>query len=219
MKKGIIFDLDGTLWDSCEAIAASWNEYVAKYAQDVQRTFTGETMRALCGLTMTEFGDALFGDLDEKRRYALTDACCEYEVEYLSVPREGVFIVEGLRPVLEELKKEYPLYIVSNCQKGYIEDFLINSKMGDLFEDLECFGDTGQKKSFNIRLLKNRNHLDEAIYVGDTQGDYDSAVEAGVLFVHAAYGYGTIDRDVPAAANISELPQAIEAVVNGDDSL
>ena len=26
MKKGILFDLDGTLWDSAQALADSWNE-------------------------------------------------------------------------------------------------------------------------------------------------------------------------------------------------
>ena len=26
MKKGLIFDMDGTLWDSSENVAASWNE-------------------------------------------------------------------------------------------------------------------------------------------------------------------------------------------------
>lgn len=39
------------------------------------------------------------------------------------------------------------------------------------------------------------------MYVGDIQGDYDSSKKAGVKFIHAAYGFGTIDDDVPAIAN------------------
>ena len=27
---GVIFDLDGTLWDSCRSVAASWAETLAK---------------------------------------------------------------------------------------------------------------------------------------------------------------------------------------------
>lgn len=214
MKKGIIFDLDGTLWDACEAIAASWNLYLERSARDALRVFSGDDLRAVCGLTMKKIGDTLFSDIEEKRRDEITEGCCEFEVEYLSVPREGVEVVKGLGEVLTELKKKgYHLYIVSNCQKGYIEDFLINSGLGELFEDWECFGNTGKEKDFNIRLLADRNGLDQALYVGDTQGDYDSAMEAGTLFVHAAYGYGQVDAPVRAIADILQLPAAAEELL------
>ena len=49
-----------------------------------------------------------------------------------------------------------------------------------------------------IKLIVERNNIDEAVYVGDIQGDYDSSKRAGVKFIHAAYGFGTIDDDVPA---------------------
>ena len=32
MKKGIIFDMDGTLWDSAAEVAESWNETVKRGA-------------------------------------------------------------------------------------------------------------------------------------------------------------------------------------------
>ena len=28
MKQGILFDLDGTLWDSAQAVVDSWNEII-----------------------------------------------------------------------------------------------------------------------------------------------------------------------------------------------
>ena len=49
------------------------------------------------------------------------------------------------------------------------------------------------------------------MYVGDIQGDYDSSKKAGVKFIHAAYGFGTIDDDVPAIRKFSELPRVAEA--------
>ncbi|WP_443599120.1 HAD family hydrolase, partial [Agathobacter sp.] len=55
---------------------------------------------------------------------------------------------------------------------------------------------------------------DEAVYVGDIQGDYDSSKKAGVKFIHAAYGFGTIDDDVPAIHRFSELPQVVSGVFN-----
>ena len=57
-----------------------------------------------------------------------------------------------------------------------------------------------------------RNNIDEAVYVGDIQGDYDSSKKAGVKFIHAAYGFGTIDDDVPAIRKFSELPRVADRV-------
>jgi phosphoglycolate phosphatase len=55
--------------------------------------------------------------------------------------------------------------------------------------------------------------LDKAVYVGDIQGDYDSSVEAGIKFIHAAYGFGTINAPVPKIEAFSELPQIISQVI------
>ena len=68
------------------------------------------------------------------------------------------------------------------------------------------------EKSENIKLIVERNNIDEAVYVGDIQGDYDSSKKAGVKFIHAAYGFGTIDDDVPAIRKFSELPRVADRV-------
>ena len=77
------------------------------------------------------------------------------------------------------LKEKYPLYIVSNCQSGYIESFLAYYHLEDYFSDMECFGNNGMQKGENIARLARRNHLDKAVYVGDIQGDYDASMQAG----------------------------------------
>ena len=100
-------------------------------------------------------------------------------------------MVEFLYPKLEEtlsaLKEKYPLYIVSNCQSGYIEAFLDHYGFGKYFEDIECYGNNLKQKGDNIRLLADRNGLTEAVYVGDIQGDYDASCHAGVGFIHAKH--------------------------------
>ena len=88
--------------------------------------------------------------------------------------RMGRNLYPDLEETLEKLSKQYHLYIVSNCQTGYIEDFISCSGTWSFFEDFECFGNTGKAKGENIRLLVRRSGLDSAVYVGDTQGDYNS---------------------------------------------
>ena len=38
MKRGIIFDMDGTLWDSAENVAKSWNVAIRQYGVGGERT-------------------------------------------------------------------------------------------------------------------------------------------------------------------------------------
>lgn len=114
---------------------------------------------------------------------------------------------------MEQLKKKYHLYIVSNCQSGYIEAFLDYYKLHDLIEDTECYGNNEKSKGENIALLYRRNALDDAVYVGDIQGDYDASMDAGVKFIHAAYGFGTISDTVPEIGTFSELTNVTDQVM------
>ena len=99
-------------------------------------------------------------DLDMRRE--LLEYCCEEENEYIR--RHGGQLLTGLQETLQRLRDQgYHLYIVSNCQVGYIEAFMEYHKLGMFFEDFESFGGTGREKSYNIRLVTERNHLDLAV--------------------------------------------------------
>lgn len=203
-KKGIIFDMDGTLWDSSAEVAESWSHVVAeKYTPD--RVITEEDLRRVMGKTMDLLAAALFPELPEERRMALLEECCQAENEYLR--KHGGRLYPGLEETVKELAGKYSLYIVSNCQSGYIEAFLAYYQMEPYFADTECYGNNGLDKSENIRKVVERNHLTDAVYVGDIQGDYEASRKAGVKFIHAAYGFGDIEQEVP---EIHALPQLKE---------
>lgn len=210
MKKGIIFDMDGTLWDSAGQVAESWNLAAEKMGYK-RKPITTDDMQGVMGKTMDVIAQILFPDAEGAYRDQILEACCEEENTYLR--EHGGILYPQIRETLEILKKDYHLYIVSNCQAGYIEAFLDYYSLWDLIEDTECYGNNGRSKAENIRLLYERNELEDAVYVGDIQGDYDSSRKAGVKFIHAAYGFGTIEEKVPAIARFSELPQVIGDVL------
>ena len=186
MKKAIIFDLDGTLWDSSASVCESWNIVFSRYPE-ITRRLTPADVQGFMGKTLDQiFPIALPDTPDELRRKALNE-CVHYELEYIA--EHG-----GLRETLVELRRSYALIIVSNCQDGYIQDFLDFADMRGLFGDFESAGGTGLSKGENIKLVIERNSIDKAVYVGDTQGDLDSADFAGISFIRAAYGFG---QDVP----------------------
>lgn len=209
MKKGIIFDMDGTLWDSAENVAISWDEVVQKEANGLRR-ITTEDIQNVMGHTMTEIAKMIFPMLDDKEGIALMERCCEEENAYLR--KHGGVLYPQLENTLQILAAQYPLYIVSNCQKGYIEAFLDYYKFDKYFMDIECFGNNNMEKAYNIELIARRNHLEKAVYVGDIQGDYDASMRVGVDFIHASYGFGTINQTVPSIREFSELPKVVSTV-------
>ena len=114
-------------------------------------------------------------------------------------------IYNGVPETIKALSKKYPLYIVSNCQDGYIEAFLKNSGLGGYFKDFTCPAYTGRLKGENIRIIMERNGLDEAVYVGDTQGDVNACKEAEVPMIFAAYGFGEVEGEYPSIQAFTEL--------------
>lgn len=189
----IIFDVDGTIWDSTQSVADSWNKAIREHS-DLDLTLDPVSLSRVFGKTMTEIADALFPALDTEARMKLLDACYAEENRYLE-DHPGL-LYDGVAGTIRNLSLRYPLYIVSNCQCGYIEVMLKTSGLAPYIKDHLCFGETLRPKGETIRLLMEKNSLKSPVYVGDTQGDADACKAAGIPFIFAEYGFG----DVPDAA-------------------
>lgn len=188
----IIFDLDGTLWDSTESIANSWATAIREQTDLDAPPITRDTMVPLLGKLLPDIVSAIFPDESEESKQHILDICTQQEHEDLL--RQCAPLYDGLEETLQQLSEKYQLFIVSNCQAGYIEVFLETSGLGDYFSGHLCPGDTGNAKAANIRELIRRYHLQSPVYVGDTTGDWAAAGEAGIPFVFAAYGLGFVEQ-------------------------
>ena len=205
----VIFDLDGTLWDSSANVINSWNECIARNT-DLGIVITQEQMQGYMGKTMEQIAALLFPMLPEEEQIRLLRLCTAEENEYLKEHGSAYYPKE--KETLEKLAEKYTLAVVSNCQDGYIQIFLSQCGFGELFSDFESAGKTGLDKSGNIRLVAERNGLDSVIYVGDTVMDGEAARKAGVRFVHAAYGFGSPDDYDARITEISQLTDAAEKI-------
>lgn len=206
----LLFDLDGTLWDSAPAVAEAWNEIFQRECTGL-KPLTVDDIHGVMGMTMKEISLALYADVDIPRRDEIFDLCCRYEVEYLYTHCGTLY--PGFRAVMEALKaRGYDLAVVSNCQTGYVKAFLVSSGASDLFIDYEEWERTGLTKGENIRLVMERNRFPQAIYVGDTQKDQDAAKLAGIPFIHAAYGFGKVQSPDASVQSLAELPDVVDAL-------
>ena len=188
----ILFDLDGTLWDATNVTAETWVEVLDRHP-DVKCAVTIDhaAVQRYMGLTNEELASVFFPDLPFDEAFALMEESCALENEWL--PVRGGILYDGVPETLDRLKADgYRLFIVSNCQAGYIEAFLQAHGLGDRFEDIECTGNTGLCKADNIRLIMKRNGLTSPVFVGDTISDGSAARTAGIPFIYAKYGFGEL---------------------------
>ena len=209
MKQGILFDLDGTLWDSAQAVVDSWNEII-ETLPDFHKLITNEDMCQLMGKTMDDIAYTYFNTVSKERALEILQICMDHENAYIE--QHGGVLFPGLEEVLKELSEKYDLFIVSNCQLGYIEAFLSYHKLGKYFKDTECYGRTKRCKGDSIAILLGRQDLEQAVYVGDIEGDFISATQAGLPFIHAAYGFGKVPQAVYAIRSVQELPAMAKKV-------
>lgn len=210
MIDSIIFDLDGTLWNSTPEVADAFNKILTEKHPEVTDEVTAEKLQGLFGLPLDVIAVKLFASTTEQHAIDVMTECCEYECEYLAV--HGATLYEGLEDTLSDLSKRYKLMIVSNCQEGYIQCFFkAYPRLEKFFTDYEYPGRSGKLKADNIRLVIERNQLKNPIYVGDTQGDANAAREAEVPFIFARYGFGDVDSYEEA---IDSLPELSERYLN-----
>lgn len=198
----IIFDVDGTIWDSTIPVAASWNHAIQKYSS-LTLTLDADRLSGLFGKTMNEIGDALFPSLSEEERTKLLTLCFEEENKYLE-NHPGI-VYKDVKETMHSLSKKYPLYIVSNCQCGYVEVMLRTTGLQPYIKDHLCFGETQQPKGQTIQILMKKHGLLSPVYVGDTQGDADASNMAGIPFIFAEYGFGNVPDAQKRILKFSDL--------------
>lgn len=210
MKRAIFFDLDGTLWDALIPLTDAWN--LAMEKSNLPYRFDVKTMQSYMGLLPEETVPLAFPDVDMESGLKLFKITLDAEIEYLA--KQPGKLYKNEEKVICSLSKKYPLYIISNADKGYVENYLNACNMGKYYSGHFNAGDTGMPKWKNILLMKEKENIDEVIYVGDTLKDKEESEKAGVRFIHARYGFGKIENDKNYIDSLEELPNKIEEMFN-----
>lgn len=206
--ESLIFDIDGTLWDSRALVADGYNIQLRREGL-AHLCVTAETLRPLFGKVMTDIADAILAEIPKPERYALMERCMETENRYLHENDCNIGYA-GVRETLEQLAQTYRLFIVSNAQKGYCELCMEKLHIAHLIRGHLCFGDTATEKGATICTLMRRHGIASAVYIGDTQGDLEATRVAGIPFIFAAYGFGSPDSCAARIEDIRQLPDILQ---------
>jgi phosphoglycolate phosphatase len=206
---GLIFDLDGTLWDASASCAMAWNKALENkgvmdfvITQQLAHSFAGKLMDDIFNQYFTFLPPGQYNDM----------AAAYAKEEKFHMKNFGGKLYPDVKEQLKLLSEKYPLFIVSNCLTGYIENFLDQHRLGNLFADYECTGVTGKPKAENIEMIISRNELRNAVYIGDTAGDFEAARKNQLPFIYAEYGFGDAIDAPYVINNFTELEEVLKKI-------
>ena len=178
MIDGVIFDLDGTLWDTTDELVRCWQQYLPD--------LTIWKLKSIMGFDDETIANELSISLET------VNLIQESEIKWLSDHVVQPYV--GVVGVLQYLQsRNIPCFIVSNCQSRYIECFLYTNNLETYFKDWSCYGDTHMHKSYNAQKLMQKYNLNDVIFVGDTMNDKNAAKLIGAKFIWATYGFGHVE--------------------------
>ena len=203
---GIIFDVDGTLWDSTPVVVNAFNEVVTEKGI-LDHKLTTDDLKRTFGKPIREIGLILFPHIPAEENWAVMQEITKRENELLTrTPPEPY---PGIPEVFAKLSARYPLFIISNCQAGYIDTFLSATKTRQYITAYCCPDDTDMLKADNIVLFAQKYHLQHPVYIGDTEMDEQACEKAGTNFIYAAYGFGTASHPTAVIHSLKDLLQIL----------
>lgn len=203
--KAVIFDVDGTLWDSSESVLKAWNGVFIKRGLPLR---TLADIHACMGLTREKIEEKFFSGMPREARDEIVTECLKTQEGILE--REGGRLYPGVKETLSLLAARHELYIVSNCESGYIENMLSFCGLEAYFKGFLCAGDTGRPKGENLKILRERYGLTDCVYVGDTHTDELACRFAEIPFVWVSYGFGKAETPAAELGDFRQISGALE---------
>ncbi|HYE83055.1 MAG TPA: HAD family hydrolase [Clostridia bacterium] len=192
MIKCVVFDVDGTLIDTGEAIISSLQKVLQ---EDLGQAYSEEELSFAFGIpgavTLEKLG------VDD-----IEDSIGKW-INYLSDFKDSIKVFKGINDCLMKLKADdIKTGIVTSKTREEFDDSFVPMGLTGFFDYIVCADDTKRHKPHPDPLLKllemSGNNPEDIVYIGDTIYDKECAEGAGVKFGLALWGAKNIEGIDPA---------------------
>jgi phosphoglycolate phosphatase len=184
-EKVILFDFDGTIADTYQAIAKITNQLSTEFgykALDQEELVLIKNLSSREIVKRSEISIFKLPFLVRRVRAELSKEIAELEP------------IEGIAPVLLELKIQgYILGIVTSNNKENVDIFLAKNQLGHLFKYIYSGTAIFGKHRVLNQLIREHN-FDRAnvIYVGDETRDIRSARKSSIAVIAVGWGFNAV---------------------------
>ena len=206
LTQAFIFDFDGTLVDSEQAIYHCFQSITKKIAP--KRIEYAKNI--LIGPPLRDTASEILGPEHQ-------DSLDQFVQLFIKMHDEEALNLTNPYPnVIETLnflyKNKIPMALATNKRRAPTDIILKSLGWNKFFEIIKCSDDemTKNKTDSISKIIMENELFKDSFYVGDTEGDSLSANENMLNFIKANYGYGReqewLDHKIYAEINcISEL--------------
>jgi len=179
--RGIVFDLDGVLFDTEPLHRDAWNHALDEMGIDI----SPEELMAWTGVPCQQIS----AELEEKHhgRYSREEYYRMKEQYFLDIITSRDALFDGLAESLERLSEYVPLTVATSSSRKIAEILLERSGIAGFFKTSICYDDVGRHKPDPEPYLKAAAHIDvkasECIALDDSPSGCSSARSAGMYTI------------------------------------
>jgi phosphoglycolate phosphatase len=206
--RGIIFDFDGTLIDSYEAITESLNHVRQAFGRPA---LAMDEVKGMVGHGLERLIEAAIG------KEQIEDGVRLFREKYATLCESRTKILPQVRETLEELdRRTYPMAIATNKPSYFARDILKALEIEHLFAEVLGPNDVERPKPdpemIEIIMMRLGLGTDEVLYVGDMPLDIEVARNAGISVY--ALPTGSASRDILLAGRPDRLLHKFSDLLN-----
>ena len=181
----IIFDLDGTLWNTENTTVKAANIVADSYLELFPISI--DTVKRGMGLSIVENAMCYMPYLDiDSALFHINEINME---NFKLITEYGAELYDNVLDTIKQLSKDYKIGIITNNNDDYVKIFLNNTGLSDYIYDYMGAASYNISKGEAIKRMINKHNALNSVYVGDIKKDMEASNEAGVNFIHARYGF------------------------------
>jgi phosphoglycolate phosphatase len=208
----VLFDLDGTLIDSTEAILHSFH---ATYSHYEEVSPSREKIESLIGYRLEDMFEILGTGGASPSEYADI-----YRQNYRKVHIDKTILLPGVEKAVEKIASFAPVAIVTTKTGLFSRELLEHFGIMKYIETVVGSEDVQRHKPHPEPIFEALERLgvgtDGSWMIGDTCMDIDAAKNASIDSIAVTCGYGDMEVLRKCTSNIvKNVPEAVNLIIDG----